>query len=87
MSEASQYQAIRRHWKRLYRNAQVDQSIQMRIVMTGNVPKYVWSDPVEYRSATLAEVESALRSAVRFQCRASECMNLLNRFVVKRKKP
>jgi len=84
MSEASQYQTIRRHWKQQYTMAQRRQSLHMQVVLTGTVK---WGINNEPTPATLAQREEAIRCAIRYQSQASEYMQLLNRFVVREPQP
>lgn len=78
MSEASQYQAIRRYWKKRYRLAQGMQQKLMKAALTGEYPKDYWFS----RGQPMTEVgrNNLKVRAWRYQADASEMMDYLNKY-------
>ena len=78
MSEASQYQAIRRYWKKRYRVAQGMQQKLMQAVRTGEYPEDYWFSRGQPMSES-ARNDCKVR-AWRYQADASEMMDYLNKY-------
>lgn len=77
MSEASQYQAIRRYWKKRYCAAQGMQQKLMRAALSGLYPEDSW-----IQGQPMSEVARSdfLTRAWRYQADASTMMNFLNKY-------
>lgn len=86
MSEAQQYQLIRKHWKDLYRKAQRKQSIatweREHKERHPSVMSFLAERGIKARSAVNSPKQSDME-AWTFQQEASSYATLLNRFKVK----